>query len=159
MLASLGVERLDGRTGGITRRHALAAGALAAAAALVPGARIPAAWAAPRLQPRRAATYRRLVAVLRGAPDGRFSGRRPAAATRAFARWYAAQDDAARAHADAALDALGSRPLASYGELARTARRDGDPAVAAAVALAALACEPPPDEDERPVTPALWVPT
>ncbi len=96
------------------RQFIVRAGLLAAAAAGLP--RLAAPAAAPALTPARRATYRRLVAVLREAPDGRFDA---AAGTRAFAAWYAGQADGARAHADAVLDAAGgaARPGESYATL------------------------------------------
>jgi hypothetical protein len=140
----------DGR---ITRRHALIGAAAAAALAAAP-ARAAAIGTAPMLHPRRAATYRRLVAGLRGAPGGRFAHRGATPATRAFAGWYAGQDAAIRAHADAVLDRVRAAGIARYGDLERAAAAQ-DPLAAAAVALAAVACEPPPAEDEHPVVPPI----
>ena len=145
---------------GITRRHALLSGVAALAAALTlplrPGV---ARAAAQRLTLRRTATYGRLVATLRTAPTGRFAGLGATAATREFARWYAAQDASIRAHVDAVLDQVrGALPL-GYDDFAAAARpeagADAAP-FAAAVALAAATCAPPPAEDERPLPPSLW---
>ena len=136
--------------GALTRRHALLAAGAGLAAVLVP---VRPAWAVGGLQRRRAATYHRLVRLLSQAPDGRFANRPAGVAARAFARWYAGQDDAGRAHADAVLDALAARGLPGYEALAAAP----DAVVAAAVGLAAIGCDPPPaDADERPVTPPLW---
>jgi hypothetical protein len=147
----------------LTRRGALVVAGVAASTTVMPG------WAAgatsapaPRLDPRRATTYRRLVRTLHHAPDGRFRHRPADAATRAFARWYAEQDEPTRRHADAVLDALRARLLARGAVLdappqaARAPAADHAPLVAAAVGLAAIACEPPPAEDERPTLPTLW---
>lgn len=142
---------------GLTRRHALLAGALAAGAALVP-ARL--AWAARGPGPVRSATYARLVATLRRAPDGAYRGARSAAAAaREFARWYAAQDASVRAHADAVLDGLAAAPVlgsARFAEAAGPAAGADAALFAAALDLAALTCAPPPDEDEHPLAPAPW---
>jgi hypothetical protein len=151
----VGGRPASGAPRGLTRRHAVIAAAAGVAASLAPGRP---AWGAGRLHARRAATYRRLVRLLRDAPDGRFANR-PAAATRTFAAWYARQDATTRAHADAVLDALGRRSHTSYADLAVAAPRGAGPfdaVVAAAVGLAAIACDPPLAEDERPLTPPLW---
>jgi hypothetical protein len=113
----------------------------------------------------RAATLGALVGSLRDGPDGRFGAVSVRAAERRFARWYAAQDAAERARADAVLDAIGRRRVPAYGPLARSAaacrtRRSAPraAALAAAVDLAAAVCEPPPAEDERPPAIALELP-
>jgi hypothetical protein len=110
------------------------------------------------LDPRRAATYRRFVRVLHGAPDGRFARRPAAAASVAFAEWYAAQEPEVREHADAVLDRLAAAPRLSCAGLRAAAPPHEAAVLAAAVALAAVACDPPPGEDERPALPALGVP-
>lgn len=142
---------------GLTRRHVLLAGALAAGAALLP-ARL--AWAARGPAPARSATYARLVATLRRAPDGAYRGTRDAAtAARDFAGWYAAQDATVRAHADAVLDRLAGAPALGYVRFAQAAApaAGADAALfAAALGLAAVTCAPPPDADERPLAPAPW---
>jgi hypothetical protein len=131
---------------GIDRRRFLFA-AVATGAGLASGGT---ALATPVRKQARAATYRALVHALRTAPDGRFRHADPRAAERRYARWYAAQPDAIRAHADAVLDAIGSP---TYAQLA-TPRRDRA-TMAAAVALACIGCEPPPGADERPDVPTL----
>ena len=137
---------------GIDRRRFLLAAATTAGAGLAGGAT---AWAGPVQAPAqaRAATYRALVRALRAAPDGRFRHVDPRAAHRRYARWYAAQPDAIRAHADAVLDALRDAGPPAYAELA--APRRSRATVAAAVALACIGCEPPPAADERPDIPTL----
>jgi hypothetical protein len=149
------------RDGWVTRRGALIAAGITAAAALGPRWTVGAAWGAPVLHPRRAVRYRRLVAALGHAPDGRFRGCRAGRATRDFARWYARQDATVRAHADAVLDALAPAMTAGYARLAHapSAGPRASAVVAAALDLAAITCEPPLTEDERPVTPALWAQT
>jgi hypothetical protein len=134
---------------GIDRRRFLFVAAAATGAGLTTGA---SAWAAPARDVR-AVTYRALVRALRAAPDGRFRHADPGAAYRRYARWYAAQPDAIRVHADAVLDALSDAGPPAYAELAAP-RRDRA-AVAAAVALACVGCEPPPSADERPDVPTL----
>jgi hypothetical protein len=137
---------------GIDRRRFLLAAAAATGAGLASGAT---AWAGSVRAPAevRAATYRALVRALRAAPDGHFRHADPRAAHRRYARWYAAQPDAIRAHADAVLDALSDAGPPAYAELA--APRRGRATVAAAVALACIGCEPPPAADERPDVPTL----
>jgi hypothetical protein len=143
---------------GIDRRRFLIAAAGTAGAALAgsAGSLTPPAGAAGDA---RAATYRALVRALRAAPDGRFRHTDPHAAHRRYARWYAAQPDAVRRHADAVLDDLRARGRPGYAELAGPA--DGAPGgrrcatVAAALALACVGCEPPPAPDERPDLPTL----
>jgi hypothetical protein len=119
----------------------------------------------PALSARRRATFRALARSLRAAPDGRFRVLGVAAAERRFARWYAGQEAAARARADAVLDALGRRPVPAYRELARqlagcrteaAARRAA--ALAAAVDLVSAVYGPACAEDERPELFALEVP-
>jgi hypothetical protein len=146
------------RVAGITRRHVVMAGLAAVAAAFLP-ARPGVARAVQRLTVRRTGTYARLVATLRAAPDGRFTGLGTVVATREFARWYEAQDAPIRAHVDAVLDDLRAALPLPYDALAAAARPEAGPAVAplaAAVALAAATCAPPPAEDERPIPPSLW---
>ena len=144
--------------GRITRRQAVFAAALGLAAAVLP-TRLALGATGPGHD--RAATYARLVATLRRAPDGSYRGTRSAAAaTRDFARWYADQDPAVRAHADAVLDALGAAPPLGYARFAAAAAPAAGPdgaLFAAALALAAVTCAPPPAEDERPLAPAPWV--
>ena len=141
---------------GIDRRRFLLAIAGTAGAGLAGGVD---AWAAPAPTQARAATYRALVRSLRGGPDGRFRHVDPAAAHRRYRRWYDAQPGAVRAHADAVLDELGSPGRPGYAELAGrpTGKRGGrrGAAVAAALALVCVGCEPPPAEDERPQLPTL----
>jgi hypothetical protein len=88
----------------LTRASAL----LAATSGLGLASRLtaPAAAATVALTERRQAVYRALLATLRESPDGRFRHRDAAAGARAFADSYAAQPEAARAHADAVLDAV-----------------------------------------------------
>jgi len=127
---------------------------------------VPAALAAqPRLSARRTATLRALVGSLRAAPDGRFGAVPVVIAERRFVRWYAAQAADARARADAVLDTVATRGVGRYDALARgaascrTAKTARDAAaLAAAVDLAAIVCEPPPAEDERPATAGLELP-
>jgi hypothetical protein len=137
---------------GIDRRRFLLAAAATAGAGLAGGTT---AWGASTRAPAqdRAATYRALVRALRAAPDGRFRHADPRAAHRRYARWYAAQPDAIRAHADAVLDVLRDAGPPAYAELA--APRRSRATVAAAVALACIGCEPPPAADERPDIPTL----
>jgi hypothetical protein len=117
------------------------------------------AWAVPAPPQARAATYRALVRSLRAGPDDRFRHVDPAAAHRRYQRWYGGQPAAVRAHADAVLDELCSPGRPGYAELAgrpkgkRGGRRGA--AVAAALALVCIGCEPPPAEDERPELPTL----
>jgi hypothetical protein len=138
---------------GIDRRRFLFA-AVAAGAGMAGAS----AWAAPVRRPAetRASTYRALVRTLRRAPDGRFRHADPRAAHRRYARWYAEQPDAIRSHADAVLDALNAAGQPTYAQLAAP-RRDRA-AMAAAVALACIGCEPAPAEDERPDVPTLPAP-
>jgi hypothetical protein len=146
----------------IDRRGFLLAAAASAVAAAPWWRSVPVAAASPALSVRRAATFRALVRSLHGAPDGRFGVVGAVAAERRFARWYAAQDAAVRAHADAVLDAVGRRSVPGYRRLARGAATCRGPAaaprsaaVAAAVSLVEGVCEPPPAEDERPLAPPL----
>jgi hypothetical protein len=150
----------------ISRRRFLLGTAGAAWAALG-GWRPPralSAVAAPGLSARRAATMRALVATLRRGPDGRFAALDARAAEARFARWYARQDAAERRRVDAVLDAVEGCGRRGYGALARTAASCRSPraargaaALAAAVDLAAIVCEPPPADDERPPVVALEV--
>jgi hypothetical protein len=133
----------------------LAAGIAAGAGC---GLRVPAgASESAALLRDRGATYRALIAALQDGPDRRFRCRHASVATRNFARWYSQQDAGVRGHVDAVLDALASRRRLSYTRLAHAASK-GDPVVAAAVALASVACDPPLGEDERPIAPALVTP-
>jgi hypothetical protein len=138
---------------GIDRRRFLTTVVAAGA-----GLASPSAWAAPvrTSAQTRASTYRALVGALRTAPGGRFRHADPRAAHRHYARWYAAQPDAIRAHADAVLDALSAAGPPTYAQLA--APRRARAAMAAALALACIGCEPPPGEDERPDVPTLPAP-
>jgi hypothetical protein len=63
-----------------------------------------------------------------------------------------------REHADAVLDRLAAGPAPTCAELRGAAAPAGAAVLAAAVALAAVACDPLPGEDERPDLPALGVP-
>ena len=143
---------------GIDRRRFLLAVAGMGAAGLRGGI---GAWAAPALTQAqaRAATYRALARSLCAGPDGRFRHVDPAAAYRRYHQWYRAQPAAVRAHADAVLDELKPPARPGYAELAgrpkgaRGERRSA--AVAAAVALVCVGCEPPPAQDERPELPTL----
>jgi hypothetical protein len=157
MLWHVHVDRLHAPRGGVTRRQALVLAGMAAGAALWPLGRGNLAWGAAGLHPRRAATYRELIGLLGRAPDPRFR-RRAGAATRDFACWYERQEPAVRAHADAVLDALASGPAMKGSRLARAATPQGAAVVAAAMGLAAVSCDPPPDEDERRPAPALGAP-
>jgi hypothetical protein len=148
----------------ISRRGFLLGGAGAVWAALGgwrPAPALPAA-AASGLSARRAATMRALLASLRHAPGGRFTALDVRTAQARFARWYARQDADERRRVDAVLDAAEGCGRRGYGALARTAATCRGPraarraaAVAAAVDLAAIVCEPPPAEDERPPAIAL----
>jgi hypothetical protein len=152
------------------RRREFLVGTLAAAGTIALGA--PPAHAAEvtssataALGSERARTYRALVAVLAGSPDGRFRHARPGAATAAFARWYAGQAAPIRHHADAVLDVLGADGPPRYEQLARAvpACRDAAgarwrAAVAAGIELAALVIAPPPPPGERSVNAPLPVP-
>ena len=139
---------------GIDRRRFLVTAAVAAGAGLAGDAT---AWAAAARRPReaRAATYRALVRALRAAPDGRFEHADPRAAQRRYARWYAAQPDAVRAHADAVLDALRAGGVPGYAEVVAPRGGERCATVSAALALACVGCEPPPGADERPDLPTL----
>jgi hypothetical protein len=143
---------------GLTRRQALLAGGMAAGVALWPFGPGVVAWRSSRLNPVRAATYRRLIGAVGRAPDRRFSHRDAGAAARDFRRWYDSQDAAVRAHADAVLDTLAGESDLTYARLAGAATPAGSAVLAAALGLAAVGCDPPPDEDERPTVPALGVP-
>ncbi len=160
--ARVGAEPIDVPPGDLTRRAVLATaaagvlgGVLAAGPARAATAVAPAAVA---LDPRRAATYRRLVGVLHGAPDPRFARLPARGATEAFAAWYAEQDPCVREHADAVLDHRAAGPAPACADLRRAAPPQAAAVLAAGVALAAVGCDPPPDEDERPAVPALGVP-
>jgi hypothetical protein len=127
-------------------------------------ARAVAAAAAPGLSARRAATMRALVATLRHAPGGRFAAVDARDAQARFIRWYARQDADERRRVDAVLDAAEGCGAHGYDALARTAASCRSPRAArracvlsAAVGLAAVVCEPPPAEDERPPPMALEV--
>ncbi len=160
-VAGVGADPMHVPQAGLTRRGALAAAALGLAAGVLPGVSARAAapaGAAATLDPGRAAAFRRLVAVLHGAPDPRFARRPAREATAAFAAWYAGQEACVRAHADAVLDRLAAGPAPACADLGRAAAPQDAAVLAAAVALAAGACDPPPDEDERPALPALGVP-
>lgn len=120
-----------------------------------------AAGAAPVLSARRAATFRALLRWLRARPDPRFRTLGVAAAERRFTRWYGRQAAPARGRTDAVLDAIGG-DLVSLPRLARRAvecRSEGEArraaALAAAVDLVGMVCEPAPAEDERPSRSAL----
>jgi hypothetical protein len=140
-----------------------AAGTAWAAVGVAWWPRAPAAAAAsPGLSARRAATFRALVGSLRDAADARFGAVSVADAERRLARWYAGEGAPERARVDAVLDALGRRAVPAYAGLARGAAacrtRAAAPraaALAAAVDLAAVVCEPAPAEDERPPAPPL----
>jgi hypothetical protein len=127
---------------------------------------LPAAVAAqPPLSAPRAAALRALVGSLRAAPDGRFGAIPVRTAERRFVHWYAAQATDARARTDAVLDAIAARGVGRYDALARgvascrsATAAPHAAALAAAVDLAAIVCEPPPAEDERPPSPALELP-
>jgi hypothetical protein len=152
----------------VVDRRAFLFGAAGAAWGAVGGWRwgwVPAAAARPVLSARRAATLRALVGSLRAAPDGRFGAVSVATAERRLRRWYGGQGVEARARADAVLDAVGWRGVAGYGGLARTGAgcrtaksAPRAAALAAAVDLVALVCEPAPAEDERPPALALELP-
>lgn len=156
----MGADAVDGLELRLTRRRLLLAAAWTAAAACGPFGPGATAWGAPgpALTARRSATYRTFVRVLAQGPDPRFRGRRPADATRVFAGWYARQAEAVRAHADAVLDALATGSEPRYARLARASAPREAAVVAAAVALAAVAYDPPPDVDEHPTVPALGMP-
>ncbi len=149
----------------ISRRGFLLAAAGAAWAALEgrrPAWASPAVAAAPGLSARRAATMRELVATLRHAPGGRFAAVDPRVAQARLTRWYARQDADERRRADAVLDAVEGCGRRGYDALARTAASCRSPraarraaALSAALDLAAVVCEPPPAEDERPPVVAL----
>jgi hypothetical protein len=116
--------------------------------------------AGPRLSPRRARVYRRLVVALQAAPGSPWRHRDAAGATRSFARWYAGQLPATRAHADAVLDALGAAGPVTYRTLA--ARGSGDPQgaalTAAAIGLGAIPCDPLLAPGERPLATGPRIP-
>jgi hypothetical protein len=143
---------------GLTRRQALLVGGMAAGVALWPFGPSEVAWGASGFDAVRVATYRRLIRAVGRAPDRRFSHRDAVAAARDFRRWYDGQDATVCAHADAVLDALASESDLTYARLAGAATPEGSAVLAAALGLAAVACDPPPDEDERPTVPALGVP-
>jgi hypothetical protein len=107
------------------------------------------------LHPRRAVAYRRLIRVLGRTCERRYGWRGSAAATRDFARWYGTCDATVRAHVDAVLDAVVIGAPLTPRRLQRPASPTAAAQLAAALNLAAVACEPPPDEDERPAVPTL----
>ena len=98
------------------------------------------------MNPVRAATYRRLIGAVGRAPDRRFSHRDAEAAVRDFRRWYDGRDATVRAHADAVLDTLACESDLTYARLAGAATPEGSAVLAAALGLAAVACDPPPDD-------------
>jgi hypothetical protein len=111
------------------------------------------------LSARRARVYRRLVVALQAAPDRRWRHRDVARATRAFARWYARQPAATRAHVDAVLDRLAADGAPRYRKLAAGSEDPGRAALmAAAVALGATSCDPPLEDDEHPPVAAPVLP-
>ena len=96
----------------LSRRDLIREGG-ACAALLALGAGAPAAAAAAGgLTRRRQAVYQALVRALQTTPEAGLGHRGAGAATREFAGWYAAQDAAVRAHADAVLDHLDALGLA-----------------------------------------------
>jgi len=141
----------------LTRRGALAAAAAGLLAGVLPAGTARAAGPAGGLDPRRAAAFERLVTALHRAPDPRFAHLPARTAARAFAAWYAGQDAVAREHADAVLDRLAAGPAPDPADLERAAPAPDAAVLAAGIALAAVACDPLPDEDERPDLPALGV--
>jgi hypothetical protein len=159
MLVHVSSKRLDAFEVGITRRRALVAAGIAAGA--LAGVRVESAvaWRSAALRPRRAATYGALVAALQEGPDRRFRCGGVTVATRRFVRWYARQDAGVRVHVDAVLDALAAGKRLSYGRLVRVTSAREHAVVAAAVALAGVGCDPPPDQDEHPITAALGLGT
>lgn len=146
---------------GLDRREFIVRGALLAlSAAGLPRlvATAAAAPAAPALAPFRLATYRRLVEALRLAPGRRFAHRDAAAAADAFASAYAAGDEAARAHADAVLDAVApllgaGGPAGRYAAL-RPGPGGGSPSPAEAhrraIVMAAVALAEGPTDQREP---------
>jgi hypothetical protein len=149
-------------------RRGFLVGMAGAASAVAGGAwwgQIPAAAASRALSARRAATFRALAKSLHDAPGGRFGVIGADVARRRFTDWYAYQDATVRSHADAVLDAIDEYPVPGYRRLAHGAAVcDGaasaprSAAVAAAVDLVAVVCEPPPAEDEQPPAPPLELP-
>lgn len=114
------------------------------------------------LAPSRAATYHRLVGALQAAPDRRWRHRDVASATRAFARWYARQPVSTRNHVDVVLDALPAVGPVRHEELASATRPPNSSrqahrcaVVAAALQLAATACDPPLETDDHPLVASL----
>ena len=149
----------------IDRRCFLTGTAVAVAGAAWSRA-LPALAAHPSLSPRRRIAFRALVRTLRSSPDGRFATVGAGAASRRLARWYGRQAPSTRARVDSVLDEVAEAGVPGYPRLARgastcagavAARRRA--ALAAAVDLAALVCEPAPGEDERPPAPPLGLPT
>jgi len=157
----------------LNRRELIKGGGLLAAA-IMAGAGLPAAApaAAPAgLSARHGAVYERLIRSLQGAPGSGAAHMDAAAATERFARWYAAQDAAIRAHADAVLDELdglglrgasrrdGLAALRSAGAAGHGAPTEAEAvrcaAVAAGLALAARSLDAAPDPDEAPVAAVL----
>src|SRR5262245_40549485 len=121
------------RETGLTRRELLCGAVIAAVGWPLASAH------ASGLAAIRAGTYRALVRAC-GARHAR-------PASRDFDRWYAGQDAVVRAHAGAVLDRL--TPL-TPARLAADARPERAALLAAALGLVAIACAPPPGEDERP---------
>jgi hypothetical protein len=117
---------------------------------------------ASELTGHRARTYRRLIEALHGAQDGRWRHLESRSATRAFAHGYEQQPPSTRDHVDVVLDELaGAGPL-RYGDLARMSRSAAGErpvrrcaVVAAAVQLAATACDPAAEMDEHPLIASL----
>ena len=157
----------------LNRRELIKGGGLLAAAILA-GAGLPAtapAAAPAGLSARHTAVYERLIRSLQGAPGSGAGHLEAAAATQRFARWYAAQDAAIRAHADAVLDQLDALGLRAggRGQGLATLRAAGSggvaspteaaavraAAVAAGLALAARSLDAAPDPDEAPVAAVL----
>ncbi len=129
-------------------------------------------WRAQRgaLSARRQQVYRSLLGALQAPPAASSATATRASRPQRFTAWYAAQDGAVRAHADAVLDHLDAMGLRHVGrgralrDLRGWAGAKSSPdaaeavhsaAVAAALALAAQATAPPPDDDDAPVVPLL----
>jgi hypothetical protein len=118
--------------------------------------------AASRLTGPRAGTYRRLIEALHGAPDRRWRHLESGSATRAFADWYEQQPPSTRQHVDVVLDELEGAGQWRYRDLARMSRPTPDErsvrrcaVVAAALQLAATACDPPVQMGEHPLIASL----
>lgn len=148
----------------IDRRRFLTGAALLVAGASWSGAPVAVAGG-PALSPRRRAAFRSLVRALRSSPDGRFATVGASAASRRLVRWYAGQTRTTRTRVDALLDDVAVAGVPGYARLARGAARCTGAsaarrraALAGAVDLVALVCEPPPAADERPSSPALGLP-